>query len=88
MSVLDGPGEGTWSAFAMKVVEERDAARADVAKLKTLLREANGELRVLASYLGDDYPWPNAGLYVLAKAHARMVTRIEAALEQAGRGER
>jgi hypothetical protein len=31
MSVLDGPGEGTWSVFAMKVVEERDEARADFA---------------------------------------------------------
>lgn len=27
MSVLDGPGEGTWSVFAAKVVEERDRLR-------------------------------------------------------------
>jgi len=27
MSVLNGPGEGTWSVFAAKVVEERDEAR-------------------------------------------------------------
>jgi hypothetical protein len=26
VSVLDGPGEGTWSVFAGKAVEERDAA--------------------------------------------------------------
>lgn len=26
MSVLDGPGEGTWSVFSMKIVEERDTA--------------------------------------------------------------
>ena len=31
MSVLDGPGEGTWSVFAMKVAEERDAAREALA---------------------------------------------------------
>lgn len=34
MSVLDGPGEGTWSVFAMKVVEERDEARARVEGLR------------------------------------------------------
>jgi hypothetical protein len=34
MSVLDGPGEGTWSVFAQKVVEERDALREKVASLK------------------------------------------------------
>ena len=27
MSTLDGPGEGTWSVFAMKVVEQRDELR-------------------------------------------------------------
>ena len=27
MSVLDGPGEGTWSVFAAKVVAERDRLR-------------------------------------------------------------
>ncbi len=31
MSVLDGPGEGTWSMFAMKVVEERDELRYKLA---------------------------------------------------------
>ena len=34
MSVLDGPGEGTWSVFAQKVVEERDAAREEVERLR------------------------------------------------------
>lgn len=33
MSVLDGPGEGTWSVFASKVVEERDEARAALAAI-------------------------------------------------------
>ena len=31
MSVLDGPGEGTWSVFAQKVVEERDELRHKLA---------------------------------------------------------
>jgi hypothetical protein len=37
MSVLDGPGEGTWSVFAQKVVEERDALREKVASLEAEL---------------------------------------------------
>jgi hypothetical protein len=48
--------------------------------LRALLYDALGELRVLASYLEDDYPWPSAGLRMTAKAHDRMVKRIEAAL--------
>jgi hypothetical protein len=34
MSVLDGPGEGAWSVFAQKAVEERDEARAEVRRLR------------------------------------------------------
>lgn len=37
MSVLDGPGEGTWSVFAQKVVEERDQLRGEVEALKAQL---------------------------------------------------
>lgn len=37
MSVLDGPGEGTWSVFAQKVVEERDQLRDHVESLKAEL---------------------------------------------------
>lgn len=41
------PGEGTWSVFAQKVVEERDAAREEVARLRAevdvLRRAALGE---------------------------------------------
>jgi hypothetical protein len=33
VSIKDGPGEGTWSVFAMKVVEERDALREEVERL-------------------------------------------------------
>lgn len=41
MSVLDGPGEGTWSVFAMKVVEERDRLRERVAELESQLEDAD-----------------------------------------------
>lgn len=44
MSVLDGPGEGTWSVFAVKVVAERDEARAEIARLRRLLNMAEDEL--------------------------------------------
>lgn len=37
MSVLDGPGEGTWSVFAAKVVEERDALRDHIKSLEAQL---------------------------------------------------
>lgn len=40
MSVLDGPGEGTWSVFAAKVVEERDEALEEVRQLKAQLENA------------------------------------------------
>jgi hypothetical protein len=50
MSVLNGPGEGTWSVFAMKVTEERDEARYQlqeekkkVADLEKRLLEAERE---------------------------------------------
>lgn len=32
--VRNGPGEGSWSVFAEKVVAERDAARAEVERLR------------------------------------------------------
>lgn len=44
MSVLNGPGEGTWSVFAVKVVAERDEARAEAARLRRLLNMAEDEL--------------------------------------------
>lgn len=54
-------------------------------QLRTLLRDAQAELRILASYLdASEYTstFPNAGLYVTAKAHKRMVERIDKALER------
>lgn len=41
MSVLDGPGEGTWSVFAMQVVEERDRLRERVSELESQLEDAD-----------------------------------------------
>jgi len=37
MSVLDGPGEGTWSTFAMHVAKERDALAQELAELRASL---------------------------------------------------
>ena len=38
MSVKDGPGEGSWSVFAEKVVAERDKLRDELAQ-RTLERD-------------------------------------------------
>ena len=59
MSVLDGPGEGTWSVFAAKVMEERDDARRErdeaLAKYQFMVDRAADEkldgYRELASRL-------------------------------------
>jgi len=52
-------------------------------KLRALLDDARAEFRVLASYLdASEYNFPNAGLYMTAKAHKRMVERIDKALEK------
>ena len=37
MSVFSGPGEGTWSVFAQKVVEQRDALREENTRLRKAL---------------------------------------------------
>ena len=34
MSVINGHGDGAWSAFAMKAIEERDALRAKVEEMR------------------------------------------------------
>lgn len=48
------PGEGTWSVFAMKVVQERDEARAEIERLKSdsswgALRRLDDEWRTESS---------------------------------------
>lgn len=40
MSVLNGPGEGTWAAFAGRVVRERDEALDRIAKLEAVVEAA------------------------------------------------
>ena len=42
MSVLDGPGEGTWSVFAQKVVEERDEARHALHEILAVIHRDGG----------------------------------------------
>ena len=44
MSVLDGPGEGTWSVFAAKVVEERDELRYKLAGEAAHIKSLEGLL--------------------------------------------
>lgn len=39
MSILDGPGEGTWSVFAQKVVAQRDEWKERTEKAETRLKE-------------------------------------------------
>jgi hypothetical protein len=52
-------------------------------QLRALLDDARAEFRVLASYLdAPEYNFPNAGLYITAKAHKKMVERIDKALEK------
>lgn len=44
MSVLDGPGEGTWSVFVLKVVEERDELRHKLAGEAAHIKSLEGLL--------------------------------------------
>lgn len=44
MSVRNGPGEGSWSVFAEKVVAERDELRAEVRELKRRIVRARNVL--------------------------------------------
>lgn len=41
LGVRNGPGEGSWSVFACKVVEERDEARAEVYRVKCSMTETS-----------------------------------------------
>lgn len=45
MSVLDGPGEGTWSVFAQRVVRERDDAREEIERCHDSLRNADATIQ-------------------------------------------
>lgn len=45
--ILNGPGEGTWSAFALKVVEQRDNLIEERNALKQRVKELERELSAL-----------------------------------------
>ena len=88
MSVLDGPGEGTWSVFAMKVAEERDAAREALANsdacwrmeqefLQRKLDEARAEVEMLRERLEVERTPNGAG-----KWNAERVLREKAERER------
>ena len=68
MSVLDGPGEGTWSVFATKVVEERDALREEVEKLTRERDNAHQEIGALRYSTGGSNmtikPGPRAAVTI------------------------
>lgn len=49
--VRNGPGEGSWSVFATKVVEERDAARAEVEKQRAEIEQLRAGIQSLAESL-------------------------------------
>lgn len=54
MSIKDGPGEGTWSVFAEKVVEQRDAAREEVARLTDEIKRLRGALYTVMGMCDDE----------------------------------
>ena len=64
MSVKDGPGEGAWSVFALKVVEERDALREEVEQLRAsratlilLVDRLAADRRQVYARLREVMPW-------------------------------
>jgi len=102
MSVLDGPGEGTWSVFALKVVQEREELRFkldEAVRERDVLLEDNERLlsdlhdaldRVVAQ--DDRREREHEALLETAQkalAHARRVVRErDEALAQVSRRER
>ena len=66
--VRSGPGEGSWSVFAGKVVEERDAARAEGERLRAEIERLKQEPELLRAEL---ISLANAARNALADAYAR-----------------
>ena len=66
--VRSGPGEGSWSVFAGKVVEERDAARAEVERLRAEIERLKQEPELLRAEL---ISLANAARKALADAYDR-----------------
>jgi len=50
MSVEQGPGDGTWSVFAEKVVKERDKARAERDDAEKRALKAEKKMQDVANY--------------------------------------
>ena len=63
MSVLDGPGEGTWSVFALKVVEERDALREKVVEQANRIEKLRASAKMYRARLKAVMPWVGACPY-------------------------
>jgi hypothetical protein len=82
MSVRDGPGEGTWSVFAQKVVEERDEARAELAALKKERVDALGALTMIDTGANGTLADRINELRALWVAAATEQNRLERQLEQ------
>ena len=57
VSVLDGPGEGTWSVFAFEVVEERDDLREKVAEQAKRIEKLRASAEMYRARLKAVMPW-------------------------------
>lgn len=79
MSVLNGPGEGTWSVFAEKVVAERDAAREEVARLRAEAKRADEEATALAN---SDLATTEQVIRALRTENERLRTEVAALREE------
>ena len=75
MSVLDGPGEGAWSVFAAKVVEERDRLRG-VCDLRLHIMERlekeRDEARAQLAEMREEYAHLKHREVMLKRAHGAL----------------
>ena len=75
MSVLDGPGEGTWSVFAAKVVAERDRLRG-VCDLRLHIMERlekeRDEARAQLAEMREEYAHLKHREVMLKRAHGAL----------------
>jgi len=76
--VRNGPGEGSWSVFSEKVVEERDSARAEVEKLSAEIERLKQEPELLRAEL---ISLTNAARKALADAYNRARETRDAFIE-------